>query len=100
MKCSICGGDFGGCRLQLKDVLMFPLLCRPVRCIGCGTRCYRPFWVRPVWKPVRNSTRSILVAKPYRTLLEEEVANSAIPHPADDTARTDERSGPSQRRSE
>jgi hypothetical protein len=78
MKCPNCGGEFRSCRMKLIDVLMLPLLCRPVRCVECSERFYRAAWFRPVWIKKDRPSKEFLVATPYRDLKDQ---NSEPPTP-------------------
>jgi hypothetical protein len=83
MKCPNCDDEFGACRIRLRDLLMLPLLCRPVRCVCCHFRYYRPIWFRPVWHPDRSPARTIMVATPARSSMDGAVDFYERDFPAD-----------------
>jgi hypothetical protein len=46
MRCPKCqSDDVTRSRLRPRDWALLPLLLRPLRCLSCHRRFYRPFWV-------------------------------------------------------
>jgi hypothetical protein len=54
-------------------------LLRPVRCIGCRSRVYRPIWFKPEWVREDLGRRSPIAAKAKRTPLSTSSDDFFIP---------------------
>jgi hypothetical protein len=64
MKCENCGGDWGVSRFQIKDIVFLPLFLRPVRCVSCKKRSYRPFWTRDLLISKADAPRTPILVTP------------------------------------